>query len=203
MLHPMQHHRPGPAGDVDDPLHPQEIRSLERGQRLEPAAQGLPFDRRVPRQRERRNAVRLRQMCCGIGRIGGAVMRVTAKPGRRRQVAELPGETLPARIVLTRRAPAIPAPIAVALHDLAKAGAAEDSAAFAHAHVVGGVEADRSQVTKRPDTMTFPGSPDGITAVLDQPPALVFADTGDSLGVVRIPKSVSKDDSPSAWRRCS
>src|SRR3546814_12026074 len=94
-----------------------------------------------------------------------------------RQITKLAAEALAACIVYTWGAPAIPSPIAHRFdHALEPWLVREDRSPFAHGDVMGGIETQRADVTKRANIPSAIGGAERIAAILDDPAAIFLRD---------------------------
>src|SRR5205807_3469720 len=107
------------------------------------------------------------------------------------QLAELPAEALAAGVGLTRRAPAVPPPVAYRAHGLRELGIVdEDRAPLAHRDVVGGEEAQGREVAKRAQGLPAPRPAERVAAVLDEIEAVALRQVHDDVEVARVAEGV-------------
>ena len=104
-----------------------------------------------------------------------------------RQVAELPLESLAARVVDTGLAIAVAAPVADAGDGFfERVVVGQDRAAFAHRHVVRRVEAQGRELTERPRLAAGVARARRVAVVLDQPQVVLLAEGGHGGEVERV-----------------
>src|SRR5687768_18450318 len=103
------------------------------------------------------------------------------------QVAELPVESLPARVFLAGVAPAITPPIAERLDDaLERRLLGEDRPALSHGDMVRRVEAHRREVTECGDGASAVPCADGVATVLDEEEVVLSGELRDGIEVERV-----------------
>src|SRR5208282_2035423 len=112
-----------------------------------------------------------------------------------RQLTELPVKTLAAGVLLAGGTPTIPAPVAKGFDERAQEGLfRQDASAFAHGDVVRGIKAYSREIAEGSDFLSAVGRAERVTAIFDQPQAVLLRERGHGIEIERVPQRVRKED---------
>src|SRR6478735_4534059 len=112
-----------------------------------------------------------------------------------RKIAKLAAKALAASIVLARCAPAVAAPVAHRFNDALQSRlVGEHGPAFSHGDVMGGVEAQCSDVAEGADVLAVVCCAKRVATILDDPKVVLLRNSHDFAEVERVPQRMSDHD---------